>query len=60
VETPYGAVQVKVSRLNGHILNAAPEFEECRRIVLERGAPLEQVLAAAAAAFQKLAGNDTL
>ncbi len=60
VETPYGAVAVKVSRLNGRVLNAAPEFEDCRRIALESGAPLKQVLAAAAAAFQKLAGNDTL
>jgi pyridinium-3,5-bisthiocarboxylic acid mononucleotide nickel chelatase len=60
VETPYGPVPVKVSRLNGRVLNAAPEFEDCRRIALERGAPLKQVLAAAAAAFQKLAGNDTL
>ena len=60
VETPYGAVAVKVSRLDGRILNAAPEFEDCRRIALESGAPLKQVLAAAAAAFQKLAGNDTL
>jgi len=60
VETPYGPVQVKVSRMNGRVLNAAPEFEDCRRIALERGAPLKQVLAAAAAAFQKLSGNDTL
>jgi hypothetical protein len=60
VETAYGPVPVKVSRLNGRILNAAPEFEDCRRIALERGAPLKQVLAAATAAFQKLAGNDTL
>lgn len=60
VETPYGAVAVKVSRLDGRVLNAAPEFEDCRRLALESGAPLKQVLAAAAAAFQKLAGNDTL
>ena len=60
VETPYGPVQVKVSRSNGRVLNASPEFEDCRRIALERGAPLKQVLAAASAAFQKLAGNDTL
>jgi pyridinium-3,5-bisthiocarboxylic acid mononucleotide nickel chelatase len=60
VETPYGPVQVKVARSNGRVLNAAPEFEDCRRIALERGAPLKEVLAAAAAAFQKLAGNDTL
>ena len=60
VDTPYGAVAVKVARSNGHILNAAPEFEECRRLALERKVPLKQVLAAASAAFQKLTGNDTL
>ena len=60
VETPFGPVQVKVARSNGRVLNAAPEFEDCRRIALERGAPLKEVLAAAAAAFQKLTGNDTL
>jgi pyridinium-3,5-bisthiocarboxylic acid mononucleotide nickel chelatase len=60
VQTPYGAIPVKVCRMNGHILNAAPEFEDCRRIALDRGVPLKQVLAAAAAAFQKLTGNDTL
>jgi len=60
VETPYGLVPVKVCRQNGHVLNAAPEFEDCRRIALDRGVPLKQVLAAASAAFQKLNGNDTL
>jgi len=60
VETPYGPISVKVARLDGRVLNAAPEFEECRRIALERNVPLKQVFAAANAAFQKLAGNDTL
>ena len=60
VETAYGPVAVKVARLNGRVLNAAPEFEDCRRIALERNVPLKQVLAAASAAFQKLSGNDTL
>jgi pyridinium-3,5-bisthiocarboxylic acid mononucleotide nickel chelatase len=60
VETPYGAVAVKVARLNGRVLNASPEFEDCRRLALERNVPLKQVQAAASAAFQKLAGNDTL
>jgi pyridinium-3,5-bisthiocarboxylic acid mononucleotide nickel chelatase len=60
VETPYGAVAVKVSRLNGRVLNAAPEFEDCRRLALELNVPLKQIQAAASAAFQKLSGNDTL
>jgi hypothetical protein len=53
VQTPHGAVRMKVSRLNGHVLNAAPEFEDCQRIAAERGLPLKQVLAAAALAFER-------
>jgi len=57
VETPYGPINVKVARSNGRVLNASPEFEDCRRIALERGAPLKDVLAAAAAAFQNLSNT---
>ena len=53
VETQHGTVRMKVARANGHILNAAPEYEDCRRIASERGVPLKQVLADAAFAFQK-------
>jgi uncharacterized protein (TIGR00299 family) protein len=56
VETPLGTVRMKVSRLNGHILNAAPEYEDCRRIAAERGIPLKQVLAEATLYFQKQGG----
>ncbi len=52
VETSFGAVRMKVSRLNGHVLNAAPEYEDCRRIAAQRGVPLKEVLAQAAAAFR--------
>lgn len=51
VETPLGAVRMKISRQNGHMLNAAPEYEDCRRIAEERGVPLKEVLAAATAAY---------
>jgi hypothetical protein len=54
VETALGVVRIKVSRLNGHVLNAAPEYEDCRRIAAERAVPLKEVLAAAVAAYQKL------
>lgn len=53
VETPYGAVRMKLARMNGSVLNAAPEYEDCRRIASERGVPLKQVLADAALAFEK-------
>ncbi len=56
VETSLGSVRMKVARLNGHVLNAAPEYEDCHRLAAERGVPLKQVLAEAAFQFQKLSG----
>ncbi len=53
VETPLGTIRMKISRLNGHVLNAAPEYDDCRRIAAERAVPLKQVLAEAAFCFQK-------
>ena len=56
VQTPHGEVRVKISRQNGVVLNAAPEYEDCRRIAEERGVPLKDVLAAAVAAYRSGGG----
>lgn len=53
VETPFGSVRVKISRMNGSVLNATPEYEDCQRIATERGIPLKQVIASASYEFQK-------
>ncbi|HXZ13388.1 MAG TPA: nickel pincer cofactor biosynthesis protein LarC [Candidatus Sulfotelmatobacter sp.] len=53
VATPFGEVRVKISRMNGTILNATPEYDDCQRIAAERGIPLKQVIAAASFEFQK-------
>ena len=53
VATPFGEVRVKISRMNGTILNATPEYEDCQRIAAERGVPLKQVIAAASFEYQK-------
>jgi uncharacterized protein (TIGR00299 family) protein len=50
VATPYGTVRVKVARAPDGTPNVAPEFEDCRRLALERGVPLKLVLQAALAA----------
>jgi uncharacterized protein (TIGR00299 family) protein len=58
VETPLGSVRMKVSRMNGTILNATPEYEDCLKIAAERGVPLKQVMAAASFEFEaKRQGN---
>jgi hypothetical protein len=51
VETPLGAIRVKVARRNGAILNASPEFEDCARIARERNMPVKEVQALAVKAF---------
>jgi pyridinium-3,5-bisthiocarboxylic acid mononucleotide nickel chelatase len=53
VETPYGAVRMKIARQNGSVLNAAPEYDDCRRIAAEKNVPLKTVLATVAFYFQK-------
>ena len=51
VQTPLGAVRVKVARRHGQILNASPEFEDCARIARERNIPVKEVQALAVKAF---------
>ncbi len=54
VQTPFGEVRMKVSRMNGTMLNAAPEYEDCRRIAAQKGIPLKQVIALANFHYQTL------
>ena len=43
VSTRFGEVTVKLGKLNGRVIQAAPEFEACRRIALEQGVPIREV-----------------
>lgn len=52
VQTAYGPVRVKTGRLAGRLLNAAPEFEDCRRAAEEHGVAVKEVMAAAISAFR--------
>lgn len=47
VETPYGVVRVKVAKLGNEIVNISPEYEDCRRIALERKVPMKKVMSIA-------------
>jgi len=55
VMTPYGTVKVKVAKLGDEIVNIAPEYEDCRRLALERGVPLKEVMSAAIASARNKA-----
>ena len=50
VKTPYGAVAVKIGRLDGRVVQSAPEYEACRKAAIEAGVPLKRVYEAASRA----------
>ena len=47
VVTPYGEVTMKLGRLQGKAVQAAPEFEACKLAAAKAGVPLKAVYAAA-------------
>lgn len=47
VRTPHGEVEVKIGRLDGKVVQVAPEFESCRKAAEQSGVPLKQVYEAA-------------
>jgi uncharacterized protein (TIGR00299 family) protein len=57
VQTEYGEIRVKIGMLDGEVLNAAPEFEDCRAAAVRSEVPLKQVQQAAIAAYVAGAGS---
>jgi pyridinium-3,5-bisthiocarboxylic acid mononucleotide nickel chelatase len=53
VETAFGSVQMKEGE-NGTF---APEYEDCRRLALERNVPLRTVMAEATRSFLRSTSN---
>ncbi len=56
VPTPWGEVRVKLGELNGAVVQAAPEFENCRQLAETAGVPLKEVYAAATTAILSVEG----
>ena len=54
VETPYGEVRIKVASENGAVRNFAPEYEDCRKLALDRNVPLKEVMQQANFAYLQL------
>ncbi len=53
VETQYGPIDVKVAQLNGHVVKAMPEYEQCRQAARNANVPLRVVEEAVRAVFAK-------
>ena len=47
VKTSFGEVTVKIGKLDGKIVQAAPEFESCKKAAEKAGVPLKEVYEAA-------------
>ena len=54
VATEYGDVRIKVSRVNGRILHVAPEYDDCRKLAVEKNVPLQRVIAEAMRSYEKI------
>jgi uncharacterized protein (DUF111 family) len=52
VKTPFGDVAVKIGRLNGKVVQTAPEFESCKKLAAQAKVPLKQIHEAALKAVE--------
>ena len=48
VKTPFGDVTVKIGRIGGKVVQAAPEFESARKLASKAGVPVKEIFEAAA------------
>lgn len=47
VETEFGTIKIKIGELNGQVINASPEYEDCKHAAEEHGVPVKRVYDAA-------------
>jgi uncharacterized protein (TIGR00299 family) protein len=55
-QTKYGKIHFKLARWEGKVVNLSPEYEDCKRLALEKGVPLKEIFEEArkeAISFQK-------
>jgi uncharacterized protein (DUF111 family) len=51
VNTDFGAIDIKVGKLDGVVINAVPEYEQVRSIAAERKVPFRVVSESVISAF---------
>ena len=52
VKTSFGKVTIKLGRLGGKVIQAAPEFESCKKISAQKKVSVRQVYEAAITAYR--------
>jgi uncharacterized protein (DUF111 family) len=56
--TKYGKIRFKLARWEGRMVNLSPEYEDCKRLALERKVPLKEVFEEAKRAAITLQRNE--
>ena len=54
VQTPFGAIRIKLGERGGEIMTAAPEYEDCAAAAQKANVALREVMQAAQAAWRKV------
>ena len=44
IMTPFGEVRIKIATLDGKVVNASPEYDDCKKLAMKNGVPLKHVL----------------
>ena len=60
IETPLGAISIKIKRLGTRILSAAPEYEECQRLARQHHLPLSEVYAVAQRSIETIINDKAM
>ena len=58
IQTEFGNVDVKVSRMNGRIMNFSPEYEDCRRLAREHNVSYKWIQSRVIQEFMNLHGKE--
>jgi hypothetical protein len=53
METSFGKVTVKIGKLGGKVVQAAPEFESAKRLAAQTNVPVKQIYEAVAAVYDR-------
>jgi uncharacterized protein (TIGR00299 family) protein len=60
LQTKYGKIRFKLARWEGKVVNLSPEYEDCKRLALEKRVPLKEVFEEAKRVAIPLQGNKRL
>ena len=44
IDTPYGKIRFKLAEIDGEVINASPEYDDCKRAALDNEVPIKKVM----------------